>query len=143
MKLLIKKRVLSRTCKKNKTLTSWASIIRFIASIWSLKNGELLFVTEHIGLVNVRYKYFKVGLSSSKKNLVICFNESPLNMVKNAFLFHLKSSFRFEGIYVFIMSFWSCRKSGLIRKKVNFKIHDVTTWLTNICNTHIAQYLTK
>ena len=26
---------------------------------------------------------------------------------------------------------------------VNFKIHDVTTWLTNNCNTHIAQYLTK
>ena len=26
---------------------------------------------------------------------------------------------------------------------VNFKIYDVTTWLTNNCNTHIAQYLTK
>ena len=27
--------------------------------------------------------------------------------------------------------------------KVNFKIHDVTTWFTNNCNTHIGQYLTK
>ena len=26
---------------------------------------------------------------------------------------------------------------------VNFKIHDVTNWLTNSYNTHIAQYLTK
>ena len=27
--------------------------------------------------------------------------------------------------------------------QVNFKIHDVTTWLTNNCNRHIAQHLTK
>ena len=26
------------------------------------------------------------------------------------------------------------------RDKVNFKIYDVTTWLTNNCNTHIVQY---
>ena len=42
------------------------------------------------------------------------------------------------------MTFWSRRKNGLIRKdKVNFKIHDVATWLSNISNTHIAQYLIK
>ena len=29
------------------------------------------------------------------------------------------------------------------KDKVNFKIHDVTTWLTNNCNTHIVQYLKK
>ena len=28
------------------------------------------------------------------------------------------------------------------KDKVNFKIDDVTTWLPNDCNTHIAQYLT-
>ena len=27
--------------------------------------------------------------------------------------------------------------------KVNLKIQDATTWFTNNCNTHIAQYLTK
>ena len=27
------------------------------------------------------------------------------------------------------------------KPKVNIKIYDVTTWLTNNCNTHIAQYL--
>ena len=27
--------------------------------------------------------------------------------------------------------------------KANFKIHDVTTWLTNNSNTYIAQYFTK
>ena len=35
----------------------------------------------------------KVGLSPSQKNCFICFNESPLKMIKNAFLFHLKNSF--------------------------------------------------
>ena len=27
--------------------------------------------------------------------------------------------------------------------KINFKIYDVTTWETNNCNTHIAQYLNE
>ena len=27
------------------------------------------------------------------------------------------------------------------KDKVNFKFYDVTAWLTNNCNTHIAQYL--
>ena len=29
------------------------------------------------------------------------------------------------------------------KDKVYFRIPDVTTWLTNNCNTHISQYLTK
>ena len=29
------------------------------------------------------------------------------------------------------------------KNKVNFKIYDVTPWLTNNCNRHIAQYLEK
>ena len=44
--------------------------------------------------------------------------ERPLKMMKNAFYFTLKA-------------------------KVNFKIHDVTLWLTNDYNTYIAQYLIK
>ena len=28
-------------------------------------------------------------------------------------------------------------------KKVNFKFYDATAWLSNNCNTHIAQYLEK
>ena len=41
--------------------------------------------------------------------------ENPLEIMKNAFLFHLKSSFRSEDISVFV-TFRSCRKNGLIRK---------------------------
>ena len=29
------------------------------------------------------------------------------------------------------------------KDNVNFKIHDATTWKTNNCNTHIAQYVKK
>ena len=29
------------------------------------------------------------------------------------------------------------------KDKVNFKIYDVSAWLTNNCNTHTAQYLEK
>ena len=35
----------------------------------------------------------KVGLSPSKKILFICFNESPLKIMKNAFYFILKPFF--------------------------------------------------
>ena len=31
----------------------------------------------------------------------------------------------------------------ILEKKVNFKIYDITTWLTNNYNTHIVQYLHK
>ena len=34
-------------------------------------------------------------------------------------------------------------KNGLNRKKVNSKIYDIATWLTNNYSTHIVQYLMK
>ena len=37
--------------------------------------------------------------------------ESPLKMMKNAFLFHLKSSARSQGISILVLTFWSCRKT--------------------------------
>ena len=40
----------------------------------------------------------KVGLSTPEKTCVICLIESPLEMMKNAFLFHLKSFFRSQDI---------------------------------------------
>ena len=55
--------------------------------------------------------------------------------------FYKRSS---EDTEIFLLTFWSCIKNCLNRNiKVNFKIHDFTTWLTNICKTHIVQYLTK
>ena len=86
----------------------------------------------------------KVGLSPSNfffVVVVICFIESPLKTMEKAFYFILKA-LSSQDISAFTMTFWSCRKNGLI-SKVNFKNHDVTTWLINNCNTRIAQQLTK
>ena len=41
----------------------------------------------------------------------ICFKND-----EKYFLFHLKSSFRSQDIYVFVLTFWACSKNGLIRK---------------------------
>ena len=87
------------------------------------------------------YISIKIGLSPSKKNCVICFIESPLKVMKNAFYFILKAPFVLEIFKFFLMTFWSCRKNGLIRK-VNFKIHEVTAWLTNNYNTRISRIST-
>ena len=46
-----------------------------------------------------------------------------------------KYIFFFYDFYVHV------RKHLDYKNQVNFKIHDVTTWLKNNCNTHIDQYL--
>ena len=153
----------------------------------------------------------KVGLSPSKRIYFYLLKWKLFKNDKKYFLFHLKSFFRSQDIDIFVLTFWSCRRNALIRKKmimmmmncfcgmvdgqkafkhylqpgplsgiltilnfrhaasristcaepefrlcwmklcnsdnhytkVSFKIFDVTTWLTNNYNTHIAQYLTK
>ena len=66
----------------------------------------------------------KVGLSPSKKICRVYLNESPLKMMKITFYFI------FEALF-------------MVKIKLNFKIYDVTTWLTNNGNTNISQYLTR
>ena len=56
----------------------------------------------------------KAGLSPSKKMCVICFIESLLKIIKNAFCFILKALFVLK-IFNCLSWLWSCRKSGLIR----------------------------
>ena len=82
----------------------------------------------------------KFRLSPFKKICVICFIESSLKLMANAFYFILKlfSFSRYLSFYL-CLRFWSCRKSVLI----NCKTHDVTTWLSNNCIKHVAQHLTK
>ena len=74
---------------------------------------------------------------------VICIIESPLKMMKNAFDFILNALFVLN-IFKFCHDLLVMQKKPLDKKdKINFKIYDITTWLTNSCNTHIAQYLTN
>ena len=57
-------------------------------------------------------------------------------MIKNDFYFILKALFVLK---VFKYLYWLF---GHVyeKDKVNFEIYDVTAWLTNNYNTHIAQY---
>ena len=57
-------------------------------------------------------------------------------MMKNAFYLVLKALFVFWGFYIFVLTFWLCRKTGEVM--VNFKICDVTDWKTNNCNKHCS-----
>ena len=80
------------------------------------------------------------GNKPSKNFSFIYFNESPLKMMKQCFLFHVKSSFCSWDIYIFVLT-WLCRKMACKKVMVNFKIYDITDWTTNNYNTHIVQYL--
>ena len=82
----------------------------------------------------------KVRLSLSKKKIYfICFNDSPLKMMKNTF-YYIKAVFILK---VFKFLSWVFSHVENQKYKVNFKIYDITTWLTNNYNTYIALYLTK
>ena len=122
----------------------WSILLKVVNSFYKKIDLGYLGLNKPQIVTNYCNMYFcwKIVLDSDphlpKKNCIICFIESPLKMMKNAFYFILKALF----VLFFSWLFWSCRKNGLIRK-VNFKIQDVTTWLTNNCNAHIAQYLTK
>ena len=49
--------------------------------------------------------------------------------------------FPFSRHLSFCLDFSVMYRKGLIKKmKVNFKVYDVTAWLTKNCNVHIAQY---
>ena len=62
------------------------------------------------------FSIFKVELSPSKKIFFCLLQGKPSKNDEKCFLFHLKSSFRSEDIYIFVLNFWSCRKNGLIGK---------------------------
>ena len=55
---------------------------------------------------------------------------------------HLALNFGFIWFNaLFVLAMYKKRLD--LKHKANFKIYDVTTWLTNNYNTHIIQYLTK
>ena len=65
-------------------------------------------------------------------------------MMKNAFYFTSKALFVLK-IFKFLSLLFGyvAKRQDKIKDKINFKFCDVTAWLTNDLNTHIAQYLKK
>ena len=69
--------------------------------------------------------------------------ESPLKMMKNGFYFTSKALFVLK-IFQFLSWLFGHVAKRLDKKdKVNFKFYDVTAWLANSHNTHIAQCFAK
>ena len=64
-------------------------------------------------------------------------------MMKNAFYFTSKALFVLKIFKFLSWLFGHVAKRLDEKDKVNFKFYDVRAWLTNNCNTHIAQYLEK
>ena len=75
--------------KKLKQLTK--GLTKDLINGYSILNGAKIFFR------NIT-KLFKVGLSPSKKNCVICMIKSPFKKDGKCFLFHVKSSFRSQDI---------------------------------------------
>ena len=69
--------------------------------------------------------------------------ERPLEMMKNAFCFTSKGLFVLKIFKLLSWHFGHVAKRLDKKDKVNFKFFDVTAWLKNNCDTHIAQYLEK
>ena len=69
--------------------------------------------------------------------------ESLLKMMKNAFYFTSKAVFVLKVFNFLSWLFGHVAKQLNWKDKVNVKFYDVTTLLTNNCNTHIALYLEK
>ena len=67
-----------------------------------------------------------------KKKFVVCVTESPLKLMKNLFYFILKALF-FLKIFKFLSWLFGHIKKRLdLKDKVDFKFHDVITWLKTI-----------
>ena len=64
----------------------------------------------------------------------------PLKMMKNAFYFTSNALFNVK-IFKFLSWLFGHVAKRLDKKdEINFKFYDVAAWLTNNCNTRIAQY---
>ena len=64
--------------------------------------------------------------------------EAPLTMVKNTFCFTSKALFVLKIFRFLSWLFGQVSKRLDEKDKVNFKFYDITAWLANNRNTHIA-----
>ena len=70
---------------------------------------QSLFFVEHL-------RWFLKSDSDLPKKFVYFLKWKVFKNCENCFLFHHKSSFRSQDIYIFVLTFWTCRKNDLIRE---------------------------
>ena len=86
------------------------------------------------------WESFKGALSGLRQFLA---PESPFKMMENGFYFTSKAPSVLKIFKSLSWLFGHVSKRLDEKDKLNFKSYDVTAWLTNNCNIHIAQYLEK
>ena len=89
----------------------------------------------------LKVKNLKYTLSSLRQLLAT--TESPSKMMKIAFYFILKAFLVLKIFKIFSWIFGHVKKRLDQEDDVDFKIHDVTTWLTHNLNTHVDQYFKR
>ena len=125
-------------------LKYYEKIIRWIIGTeGSSKNGYEFFINFAIKPLwhkkeRLSKSYWIICLKSSEKFFG---NWKPFENDEKCFF--ISSSFHSQNDSVFVLTFWSCIITAWLESKVNFKIYDVTTWLTKNYHIQIGQYLKK
>ena len=83
--------------------------------------------------------FLKSGSHLPRKFFIICFNDSPSKMMKNAFYFVLKALFVLKIFKFLFWLFGHVEKTAWLKRYVNIEIHDLTAWLIKNYNTHFTQ----
>ena len=76
---------------------------------------EIVFFKVKTKSLMASWHFLKVGLPPLKNNYFLL-QWKPFRNNEKCFLFHLKSFLRSQDNWVFVLTFWACRKNGLIRK---------------------------
>ena len=82
----------------------WRKITRVKYCPLDYEKIQLFYATVYS---NRSISIFKLRLSPSKKIVFVCFNKSPFKMMKNVFLFLVKSPFLSGDIYIFYLEIFT------------------------------------
>ena len=82
----------------------WRKITRVKYCPLDYEKIQLFYATVYS---NRSISIFKLRLSPSKKFVFVCFNKSPFKMMKNVFLFLVKSPFLSGDIYIFSLEIFT------------------------------------
>ena len=122
-------------------------LVKGITYLWRLKQScklvNIKLTLDYMlgfGLKRKDCRPLKVRLSLSKKNYFIFFNENPLKLITIAFYFISKALLVLKLFKFLSLLFVQVEKRLDQKDEVNFKIYDITTWLTG--TVHILPNIT-
>ena len=102
----------------NKKKFSLVSNIKsmFRISVWGWSSVITSLSQVQSGLAACSGCSYQTQALNFQQNLFYLLQSKPFKNDEKCFLFHLKSSFCSQDIKLFVLTFWSCIKNGLIKK---------------------------